>query len=68
MFFLNFQQLVVSWLSQHNFPLGLIYFADGISTDFLKHKADYLRCLNQKVKIKKKFIIIVTLFFEFRWK
>ncbi|VEN63713.1 unnamed protein product [Callosobruchus maculatus] len=33
---------VVSWLSQHNFPHGLISFADGLSTDPLGHKATYL--------------------------
>lgn len=33
---------VVSWLSQHNFPHGLISFADGLSTDPLGHKAAYL--------------------------
>ncbi|XP_057661381.1 protein retinal degeneration B isoform X3 [Diorhabda carinulata] len=36
---------VVSWLSQHNFPHGLISFADGLSTDPLGHKAAYLNNL-----------------------
>ncbi|CAH1994519.1 unnamed protein product [Acanthoscelides obtectus] len=36
---------VVSWLSQHNFPHGLISFADGLSTDPLGHKATYLNNL-----------------------
>ncbi|KAK9881590.1 hypothetical protein WA026_016461 [Henosepilachna vigintioctopunctata] len=36
---------VVSWLSQHNFPHGLVSFADGISTDPLGHKAAYLNNL-----------------------
>ncbi|KAJ6216321.1 hypothetical protein RDWZM_007478 [Blomia tropicalis] len=45
------QQRVVSWLSQHNFPHGLIFFADGISTDPLRHKAEYLKNLNQKMDI-----------------
>lgn len=36
---------VVSWLSQHNFPQGLISFADGLSTDPLGHKAAYLNNL-----------------------
>lgn len=36
---------VVSWLSQHNFPHGLISFADGLSTDPLGHKANYLNNL-----------------------
>uniref|UniRef100_A0AAG5DMX9 DDHD domain-containing protein n=1 Tax=Anopheles atroparvus TaxID=41427 RepID=A0AAG5DMX9_ANOAO len=36
------QQRVLSWLSQHNFPHGLVSFADGLSTDPLGHKATYL--------------------------
>ncbi|XP_068241637.1 protein retinal degeneration B isoform X2 [Palaemon carinicauda] len=39
------QQKVVSWLAQHNFPHGLVSFADGLSRDPLGHKADYLRGL-----------------------
>ncbi|XP_055385938.1 protein retinal degeneration B isoform X2 [Condylostylus longicornis] len=39
------QQRVVSWLSQHNFPHGLISFADGLSTDPLGHKTAYLNNL-----------------------
>ncbi len=34
---------VVSWLSMHNFPYGVVSFADGISTDPLRHKTEYLR-------------------------
>lgn len=41
------QQRVVSWLSQHNFPHGLVSFADGLSTDPLGHKAAYLNNLIQ---------------------
>lgn len=41
------QQRVVSWLSQHNFPHGLISFADGLSTDPLGHKRAYLNGLVQ---------------------
>ncbi|KAK9696130.1 DDHD domain [Popillia japonica] len=36
---------VVSWLSQHNFPHGLVSFADGLSTDPLGHKTTYLNNL-----------------------
>ncbi|KFB34885.1 AGAP000033-PA-like protein [Anopheles sinensis] len=36
------QQRVLAWLSQHNFPHGLVSFADGLSTDPLGHKATYL--------------------------
>lgn len=42
------QQKVVSWLSQHNFPHGLVSFADGLSTDPLGHKAAYLNNLVQE--------------------
>ncbi|CAL4124988.1 unnamed protein product, partial [Meganyctiphanes norvegica] len=41
------QQKVVSWLAQHNFPHGLVSFADGLSTDPLGHKTSYLRGLIQ---------------------
>lgn len=53
------QARVVSWLYQHNFPHGLISFVDGLSTEPLKHKAEYLKNLNQKV-IKFFFKIIST--------
>ncbi|CAG2119866.1 unnamed protein product, partial [Medioppia subpectinata] len=39
------QQRVISWLSQHNFPHGLVTFADRLSTDPLRHKAEHLRHL-----------------------
>ncbi|XP_076344495.1 protein retinal degeneration B-like isoform X3 [Tachypleus tridentatus] len=45
------QQRVVSWLSQHNFPHGLISFAEGLSTDPLRHKAGHLRHLKEDVDI-----------------
>lgn len=41
------QQRVLSWLSQHNFPHGLVSFADGLSTDPLGHKTAYLNSLQQ---------------------
>jgi len=40
-------QKVMSWLSMHNFPHGLVSFADGLSTDPLRHKTEYLRGLQQ---------------------
>lgn len=40
---------MISWLSQHNFPHGLVWFADGLSTDPLKHKAEYLKHLQNDV-------------------
>ena len=45
------QQRVISWLSQHNFPFGLVSFADRLSTDPLKHKAEYLKNLQQEVGV-----------------
>lgn len=42
------QQRVLSWLSQHNFPHGLVSFADGLSTDPLGHKTAYLNGLVQQ--------------------
>ena len=47
------QQKVVSWLSQHNFPHGLVSFADGLSTDPLGHKAAYLHKLIQVISYLK---------------
>lgn len=41
------QGRVLSWLSQHNFPHGLVSFADGLSPGFLGHKASYLKSLVQ---------------------
>lgn len=45
------QQRVVSWLYQHNFPHGLIFFVDGFSTEPLKHKTEYLKTLSQRMEI-----------------
>lgn len=39
------QRKVVSWLAEHNFPHGLVFFSDGFSTDPLGHKAAYLNNL-----------------------
>ncbi|KAK2708512.1 protein retinal degeneration B-like isoform X2 [Artemia franciscana] len=43
---------VVAWLAQHNFPNGLVSFADGLSTDPLRHKAEYLKHLVQEVGLE----------------
>ena len=40
-------QKVMGWLSMHNFPHGLVSFADGLSTDPLRHKTEFLRGLQQ---------------------
>ncbi|OWR54650.1 protein retinal degeneration B [Danaus plexippus] len=39
------QRKVVSWLAEHNFPHGLVFFSDGFSTDPLGHKAAHLHSL-----------------------
>lgn len=39
---------VKAWLSMHNFPHGLLSFADGFSTDPLGHKKEYLKQLHQE--------------------
>nr|CAG4646797.1 EOG090X00NX [Megafenestra aurita] len=46
------QRRVVSWLAQHNFPHGLLSFADGLSTDPLRHKAEYLKLLVSEVGLE----------------
>lgn len=43
------KQRVVSWLSQHNFPQGMIFFSDGLVHDPLRQKAIFLRNLVQEV-------------------
>ncbi|KAK8759334.1 hypothetical protein V5799_003031 [Amblyomma americanum] len=45
------QQRVVSWLAQHNFPHGLVSFAEGLTTEPLRHKASYLRHLQTHAEI-----------------
>uniref|UniRef100_A0A8C6LDM2 Phosphatidylinositol transfer protein membrane associated 2 n=1 Tax=Nothobranchius furzeri TaxID=105023 RepID=A0A8C6LDM2_NOTFU len=39
------KQRVVAWLSQHNFPHGIVSFCDGLVHDPLRHKANFLRSL-----------------------
>nr|CAG4640614.1 EOG090X00NX [Eulimnadia texana] len=46
------QRRVVAWLAQHNFPHGLLSFADGLSTDPLRHKAEYLKYLVNDVGLE----------------
>lgn len=43
------KQRVVSWLCQHNFPQGMIFFSDGLVHDPLRQKAIFLRNLVQEV-------------------
>ncbi|XP_072044666.1 membrane-associated phosphatidylinositol transfer protein 2-like isoform X1 [Amphiura filiformis] len=45
------KQKVVAWLAQHNFPHGMVFFSDGISTDPLRQKAGYLRGFIDQSKV-----------------
>lgn len=47
------KQRVVSWLSQHNFPQGMIFFSDGLVHDPLRQKAIFLRNLMQEVSVRR---------------
>lgn len=40
---------VVAWLSQHNFPHGVLSFCDGLTHDPLRQKAMFLQSLVQEV-------------------
>lgn len=44
------KQRVVSWLSQHNFPQGMIFFSDGLVHDPLRQKTIFLRNLIHEVE------------------
>lgn len=46
------KQRVVSWLSQHNFPHGMIFFSEGLVHDPLRQKTIFLRNLIQEVHLK----------------
>ncbi|KAJ8385058.1 hypothetical protein AAFF_G00195880 [Aldrovandia affinis] len=46
------KQRVVSWLSQHNFPHGMIFFSEGLVHDPLRQKTIFLRNLMQECHIK----------------
>uniref|UniRef100_A0A674NQV6 Phosphatidylinositol transfer protein membrane associated 2 n=1 Tax=Takifugu rubripes TaxID=31033 RepID=A0A674NQV6_TAKRU len=41
------KQRVVAWLSQHNFPHGIVSFCDGLVHDPLRHKANFLKSLTE---------------------
>uniref|UniRef100_W5KNX2 Phosphatidylinositol transfer protein membrane associated 2 n=1 Tax=Astyanax mexicanus TaxID=7994 RepID=W5KNX2_ASTMX len=43
------KQRVVAWLSQHNFPHGIVSFCDGLVHDPLRHKANFLKSLITEV-------------------
>uniref|UniRef100_A0A8C3HRH3 Phosphatidylinositol transfer protein membrane associated 1 n=1 Tax=Chrysemys picta bellii TaxID=8478 RepID=A0A8C3HRH3_CHRPI len=42
---------VVAWLSQHNFPHGVVSFCDGLTHDPLRQKAAFLQSLRTEVTI-----------------
>lgn len=44
---------VVAWLSQHNFPHGVVSFCDGLTHDPLRQKAMFLQSLVQEVRLGK---------------
>uniref|UniRef100_A0A8C2HUW3 Phosphatidylinositol transfer protein membrane associated 2 n=1 Tax=Cyprinus carpio TaxID=7962 RepID=A0A8C2HUW3_CYPCA len=46
------KQRVVAWLSQHNFPHGIVSFCDGLVHDPLRHKANFLKCLITEAQMK----------------
>lgn len=36
---------VTNWLAQHNFPLGMVFFSEGICRDPLRQKTENLRSI-----------------------
>ncbi|KAJ8386231.1 hypothetical protein AAFF_G00175510 [Aldrovandia affinis] len=46
------KQRVVSWLSQHNFPQGMVFFSEGLVHDPLRQKTIFLRNLVQECHIR----------------
>ncbi|CAG5136202.1 unnamed protein product, partial [Candidula unifasciata] len=45
---------VVTWLTQHNFPHGIVAFMDGLSKDPLKQKFNYIKSLQTEAQIELK--------------
>lgn len=52
------KQRVVSWLSQHNFPHGMIFFSEGLVHDPLRQKTIFLRNLIQEVQLLRQTNIV----------
>nr|XP_057918985.1 membrane-associated phosphatidylinositol transfer protein 2-like isoform X2 [Doryrhamphus excisus] len=46
------KQRVVAWLSQHNFPHGVVSFCDGLVHDPLRHKANFLKSLINEAQMR----------------
>ncbi|NXG56299.1 PITM1 protein, partial [Hemiprocne comata] len=42
---------VVAWLSQHNFPHGVVSFCDGLTHDPLRQKAAFLQSLRSEAEV-----------------
>ncbi|XP_062973016.1 membrane-associated phosphatidylinositol transfer protein 1 isoform X2 [Elgaria multicarinata webbii] len=42
---------VVAWLTQHNFPHGIVSFCDGLTHDPLRQKAAFLQGLQQEAEV-----------------
>ncbi|XP_066467425.1 membrane-associated phosphatidylinositol transfer protein 1 isoform X1 [Tiliqua scincoides] len=42
---------VVAWLTQHNFPHGIVSFCDGLTHDPLRQKAVFLQGLQQEAEV-----------------
>lgn len=59
------KQRVVAWLSQHNFPHGIVSFCDGLVHDPLRHKANFLKSLTEVTVSRGKDALLYFLFF---WK
>ena len=46
---------VMSWLTEHKFPFGVVSFCQHVSTDFQRHKIDFLKNLIKYVSLKTNF-------------
>ncbi|XP_072354223.1 membrane-associated phosphatidylinositol transfer protein 3-like [Scyliorhinus torazame] len=46
------KQKVVAWLSQHNFPHGVVSFCDGLVHDPLRQKTAFLQSMVQEAQVK----------------
>ena len=42
---------VTAWLSEHNFPLGIVTFCDTVSANFQKHKMTFLKHITEMEEV-----------------
>uniref|UniRef100_A0A671UUQ5 Phosphatidylinositol transfer protein membrane associated 2 n=1 Tax=Sparus aurata TaxID=8175 RepID=A0A671UUQ5_SPAAU len=56
------KQRVVAWLSQHNFPHGIVSFCDGLVHDPLRHKANFLKTLTESLVIFRSSVAHLKIF------